>query len=119
MKFLLTNAKSNNFGKALSEIDALSSNSSLKLLSDKPLLDWKSKGYRFIAFGNVIGLRNSAGVVDNSTSSESLRSALEDPSEVSCVEGRFIIFKFSEDGRIDIWTDQFGRIDVYYQQVGN
>ncbi len=119
MKFLLTNAKSNNFGKALFNIDALSPNSSLKLSSDKPLLDWKSKGNRFIAFGNVIGLRNSAGVVDNSTSSESLRSALENPSKVSSIEGRFIIFKFSGDGIIDIWTDQFGRIDVYYQQVGN
>ncbi len=119
MKFLLTNAKSNNFGIELSERDIGSTHSSLKLLSDKPLLDWKSKGNRFIAFGNVIGVRNSAGAIDSSTSSESLRSALENPSKVSGVEGRFIILQFSVDGRIDIWTDQFGRVDVYYQQVGD
>ena len=119
MKFLLTNAKSNNFGIELSETDIGSTHSSLKLLSDKPLLDWKSQGNRFIAFGNVIGVRNSAGAVDSSTSSESLRSALENPSKVSGVEGRFVILQFSVDGRIDIWTDQFGRVDVYYQQVGD
>jgi hypothetical protein len=119
MKFLLTNAKSNNFGIELSETDIGSTHSSLKLLSDKPLLDWKSQGNRFIAFGNVIGVRNSAGAVDSSTSSESLRSALENPSKLRDVEGRFIILQFSVDGRIDIWTDQFGRVDVYYQQVDN
>jgi len=119
MKFLLTNAKSNNCGIELSETDIGSTNSSLKLLSDKPLLDWKSKGKRFIAFGNVIGVRNPVGAVDSSTSSESLRSALENPSKVSGVEGRFVILQFSVDGRIDIWTDQFGRVDVYYQQVGD
>lgn len=83
MKFLLTNAKSNNLGLELFETDIGSTHSALKLLSDKPLLDWKSKGNRFIAFGNVIGVRNSVGAVDSSTSSESLRSALENPSKVS------------------------------------
>ena len=119
MKFLLTNAKSNNLGLELFETDIGSTHSALKLLSDKPLLDWKSKGNRFIAFGNVIGVRNSVGAVDSSTSSESLRSALENPSKVSGVEGRFVILQFSVDGRIDIWADQFGRVDVYYQQVGD
>ena len=51
MKFLLTNAKSNNLGLELFETDIGSTHSALKLLSDKPLLDWKSKGNRFIAFG--------------------------------------------------------------------
>ena len=64
-------------------------------------------------------MRNSVGAVDSSTSSESLRSALENPSKVSGVEGRFVILQFSVDGRIDIWADQFGRVDVYYQQVGD
>jgi hypothetical protein len=119
MKFLLTNNKSNNLGTELSEVDIISTHSSFKLLSDKLLLDWKSKDDRFIVLGNIIGLRNSSGAVDSSISSESLRPALEDPSEVNGVEGRFIILKFSADGSIDIWTDQFGRVDVYYQQVGN
>ena len=119
MKFLLTNNKSNNLGTELSEVDIISTHSSFKLLSDKPLLDWKSKDDRFIVLGNIIGLRNSSGAVDSSISSESLRPALEDPSEVNGVEGRFIILKFSADGSIDIWTDQFGRVDVYYQQVDN
>ena len=119
MKFLLTNAKSNNYGIELSDTDIGSTHSSLKLLSDKPLLDWKSKGNRFIAFGNVIGVRNSVGAVDSSISSENLRSALENPAKVNDIEGRFVILQFSVDGRIDIWTDQFGRVDVYYQQVGD
>ena len=119
MRFLLTNTVSNDYKLELSSIDMGSTHSSLKLLSDKPLLDWKSKGNRFIAFGNVIGVRNSVGAVDSSISSETLRSALENPAKVNDIEGRFVILQFSVDGRIDIWTDQFGRVDVYYQQVGD
>ena len=119
MKFLLTNTKSNNLGAELSKIEIISTHSSLKLLSDKPLLDWKSNDDRFIVLGNVIGLRNSIGTIDNSISIESMKLSLENPSKVNAVEGRFIILKFSIDGRIDIWTDQFGRVDVYYQQVGD
>lgn len=119
MKFLLTNSKSSDFASELSAVDIAPINSSFKLFSNKPLLKWESNGDKFIAFGNIIGVRNSDGFINTSTSAESLSSALEEPSKVGGVEGRFVIFQFSSNGTVNIWSDQFGRVDVYYQQVGD
>jgi len=118
VRFLLTNTRSNDLALELTAIDMRSTHSSFKLYSDNPLLSWESKENKFIAFGNIIGVRTSAGAINNENSAETLRSKLEDRSSVCDVEGRFVVFQFSLDGNVSVWTDQFGRVDVYYQQVG-
>ena len=34
------------------------------------------------------------------------------------VEGRFIVFRLSKDGSGQVWSDQFGRADIYFQKQG-
>ena len=118
MKFLLSNTKSGSFAEGLLPTALISNFHSFTLRGDQPLLNWEASGNRFVVFGNVIGLRGFDGAVDTSPSLVNLKSTLEDPSKLGSIEGRFVVFKFERDGQVNVWTDQFGRIDVYYQTVG-
>lgn len=81
-------------------------------------LSWsKDNGDRFFLLGNVVGIRG----VDGALSSPSLLSLqteyLENPSRIPEVEGRFVVCKVAANGACEVWTDQFGRVDVYWQSV--
>lgn len=119
MKFLLTNTSSNEFGSDLIKTNLTGNHNSIRLLSTKPLFDWESDDSRFIFIGNFVGVRNSDGSIDKSAPFEAIKSILEDPSMTNEIEGRFIIIRLLRDGSLKIWSDQFGRADIYYQKVDN
>jgi asparagine synthetase B (glutamine-hydrolysing) len=82
----------------------------------KPLHQWKNiSGDSFIVIGTLVGIRQADGSL-SSASLISLNSDLfEQPGKLEQLEGRFVVIKLSADGACEVWTDQFGKIDVYYQ----
>jgi hypothetical protein len=119
MKFLLTNAKLDNLHLELPAISVGPAHSQISLFGTKALIDWESGDDRFIAFGAIIGLRSSDGNIDTKASARDLMATLQDPLKLNLVEGRFVVIRFSVDGLVEVWSDQLGRVDVYFQQVGS
>ena len=117
MRFLLTNSQLETPNAGLNEIALGLRGNVLKLFGTRPSMDWESGGNRYIVFGSVIGKRSVDGVINTEASLEDLRVVLEDPSNRNIAEGRFLVLRFSVDGSLQVWTDQFGRVDVYFQQV--
>ena len=73
---------------------------------------WKNeKNENFILFGNIFGQRNNLKTqnVDN-------YKIFEDHDNIKLIEGRFILIKIRSNDSIDIWTDFFGRKDIYWKK---
>lgn len=116
MKFLFTNTKSEPYRSGLSEIKLGSLLGSWKLFAVQPLMDWESSNSRFIVLGSIVGLRDTNGTIEGRPRLEDLKAALENPSKVKMVEGSFVVFCLSGDGSGQVWSDQFGRVDIYFQK---
>jgi len=72
---------------------------------------WKNKtGDQFFVLGDIVGQRKT----NNSLSKIKNILILEEHENVNQFEGRFIIVKIEKKGELNIWTDFFGRIDVYW-----
>lgn len=86
--------------------------------ADKVLHHWISddKDHYYI-IGDVDGSRQSGGKLMSSSSVKIETDRLSDPMRVSDFEGRFVVLKISPNGVCQLWTDQFGRIDLYWQQL--
>ncbi len=74
-------------------------------------------GDHFFIIGKVIGVRRNDGVLLDPALLKVETELLENPDRVSEIEGRFVVVKINSLGQCDIWTDQFGRIDIYWQQL--
>lgn len=119
MKFLLTNTKLDNLYLELPAIIVSSAHSHISLFGTKALIDWEYGDDRFIVFGAIVGLRSSDGNINTQASAKDLMATLQDPFKLNLVEGRFVVIRFSVDGLVEVWSDQFGRVDIYFQQVGS
>jgi len=85
---------------------------------DKVFHYWVSEeGDRFNVVGAVDGLRTSDGKLRLSSNIKKEAERLCDPLRISDFEGRFVVIKISSSGACEMWTDQFGRIDLYWQQL--
>jgi asparagine synthetase B (glutamine-hydrolysing) len=81
---------------------------------------WKNNaGDNFFLFGKVVGERQVGGMILPQSLNKLSTDRLETPSNISEIEGRFIIVKFSSNSNCEVWTDQFGRIDIYWQSTDN
>jgi hypothetical protein len=79
---------------------------------------WKnSKGDTLFLLGTVIGVRQADGTLAPPFLIKSEPERLEDPKRIPEVEGRFVLVKISPDSACEVWTDQFGRMDIYWQSV--
>jgi len=79
---------------------------------------WKgSNGANYYCFGELIGIRDQDSHELSQQTFSAAQEFLKDPQKVSQVEGRFVIVKITADSDCHIWTDQFGRIDVYWQTI--
>ncbi len=84
-----------------------------------PIYTWKNKNKdQFVVLGNIIGQRKGNKIINKDLSNSEFE-ILEDFHRVSEFEGRFVIVKFSLNGVFEIWTDNFGRVDVYRQDFSN
>jgi hypothetical protein len=72
-------------------------------------------GSFYFLLGRVIGIRQSDGTLSSPAQIKIDTSCLEDPQRIAEVEGRFVVVRVGENGTCVVWTDQFGRVDVYWQ----
>jgi len=77
------------------------------------------KNEKYIIYGDIVGIRRADGTISSSSSYVNETEILEDFGRVSEIEGRFVIIKLSANGSCQVWTDQFGRIDIYIQVMKN
>jgi hypothetical protein len=81
---------------------------------------WHSQdGAHFMLFGDVIGIRRADGSLTDASMLKLEANCFESPDRICEVEGRFVIVKSSPDGSCEIWTDRFGRVDIYWQSAGS
>jgi hypothetical protein len=79
---------------------------------------WHNKdGDKFILLGEVIGLRRVDGSLSQPSMLRLETEQIESPQGLLDVEGRFLLVKILRDGNCEVWTDRFGRIDVYWQSI--
>lgn len=85
-----------------------------------PSYRWEgASGDSLLLFGDVIGLRQADGKLAPSSLIKVEPMRLEDVDRIPEVEGRFVLLRISRDGTCEIWTDQYGRVDIYWQLLGD
>lgn len=81
-----------------------------------PYYSWKNlKNEQFFILGNIIGIRKDHKI--KKISDKSNLRILEDFNLINEIEGRFVIIKITETGVSEIWSDNFGTIDIYKQTL--
>lgn len=97
-------------------LKSLIKESNLLVESGNTLHAWQGANQdRFFLLGDIIGFRQTDGSISNSSQLTLQLKCLEDPSRVSEVEGRFIVVQVATSGACKVWSDQFGRVDIYWQ----
>lgn len=77
---------------------------------------WKtSDGDSYFLLGKIIGIRKPDGILSSPNQIKLNTECLETPDRIPEVEGRYVVVRVSRDGICDVWTDQFGRVDIYWQ----
>ena len=79
---------------------------------------WENKDEKFFIIGNLYGFRKNNFLEKISKNSENLK-LLEDPQNVNLFEGRFILVKVCNKQKIHISTDNYGTVDIYFQNNPN
>lgn len=74
-----------------------------------------SEQVNLFLIGYVAGIRQADGKLTSPTMAPLERERFEDPLRIPDVEGRFVLVKISPSGVCEVWTDAFGRMDVYWQ----
>jgi hypothetical protein len=83
-----------------------------------PYHSWKNaENDQFYILGNIIGIREGNKIQNISQDKDKIR-ILENFKLIPQVEGRFVIVKISETGLTEIWSDNFGTLEVYQQIIG-
>jgi hypothetical protein len=79
---------------------------------------WKgAAGSSYFLLGKIVGLRRADGMLSPASQVKLETACLENPSRIPEVEGRFVLVAVNKLGECEVWTDQFGRVDVYWQSV--
>ncbi len=79
---------------------------------------WQSQdGCSYILLGEVVGLRRADGSLSDASLLKLETDKIETSQGLLNIEGRFLLVKLLRDGSCELWTDRFGRIDVYWQSV--
>lgn len=103
--------KSSNSFKYNKELPILEDQDNLLIQATELLHKWKNDdGDKFFVLGEIIGVRNS----DLKLSNEIDWSVVEKQENTKIIEGRYIVIKKSKKDKISIWTDFFGRVDIYW-----
>lgn len=73
----------------------------------------------YFLLGDIIGVRQADGTLASPSLLKLDTERLEHASRLPEVEGRFAVVKVSKSGACEVWTDQFGRVDIYWQALNN
>ncbi len=110
----------------LSCVEMKSSTSLSSLISREELIvegyglihNWQNGGGdKFFLLGTVVGLRQTDGTLSPPSLVKLETERLEDPKRIPEVEGRFVLVKIDSKGACEVWTDRFGRVDIYWQSI--
>jgi hypothetical protein len=92
----------------------------LEISGSKLFHSWNGfNGDRYFLFGDIFGIRQADGSLLPSSQLKLETERLENPNRIPEVEGRFVLVSASDNGICEIWADQFGRVDVYWQSLGD
>ena len=93
------------------EIPTIYEHEDLCIQATETLNKWKNdQGDKFFVFGEIIGVRYT----DFKINSNFNWSIVEKQENTKNIEGRYIVIKISKEDEISIWTDFFGRVDIYW-----
>ncbi|MBA3656922.1 MAG: hypothetical protein H0W69_06180 [Gemmatimonadaceae bacterium] len=94
----------------------LSENGKLRVEGSSPLFQWKgTDGAEYFLIGQLVGIRNTDGSISKASRSPEHLRLFERTGDLPQIEGRFVVIRMGADKSVAAWTDQFGKIDVYYQ----
>jgi hypothetical protein len=77
---------------------------------------WSSGTDQYVVLGHIAGIRESSGFLKSVTYVKQTAELLENSDTIPSLEGRFIVLKMSESGTVELWTDQFSRVDIYWEE---
>jgi hypothetical protein len=101
-----------------SDLITLAHQYGLHVEGDGLLHHWQNGvGDEYFLLGEVVGVRRDDGMLYPPSLLKLETERLEDPNRIPSVEGRFVLVKVSPIGVCEVWTDQYGRIDVYWQTI--
>ncbi len=99
-------------------LKVLYTQSNLLIEASDCLYKWENGlGEHFFILGHVIGIRNADASLSPGSMIVAEKKVLENPEKVGNIEGRFVIVKVLSNGECEVWTDQFGRVDIYWQKT--
>ena len=105
---IIKSSKSFKYNK---ELSILEDQNNLLIQATELLHNWKNDdGDKFFVLGEIIGIRKS----DFKLSNDIDWSLVEKQENTKIIEGRYIVIKKSKKDKISIWTDFFGRVDIYW-----
>ena len=108
-KFRISTSKEN-LGTSV-EVAVLFQQENITVEGSENNVQWKNKqGDQFVLIGEVIGQRKGKKI-DKENIDYSL---LEEPDQNDQFEGRYLIVKIEKNNKLTLWTDYFGRVDVYW-----
>lgn len=96
------------------ELKIIEKKKNLTIQANKILHNWENEtGDKFYVLGEIIGIRDSSFKINNIFDWE----FLEKHENSKKIEGRYIVIKQSIKDEISIWTDFFGRVDIYWAKT--
>ena len=96
------------------ELKIIEKKKNLIIQANKILHNWENEvGDKFYVLGEIIGIRGSSFKINNFFDWE----FLEKHENSKKIEGRYIVIKQSIKDDISIWTDFFGRVDIYWTKT--
>jgi hypothetical protein len=98
-----------------SELTSIVARDSLLIEGSDILHKWNSGTNQYIVIGHIAGVREPSGFLNAVTYSKQTAELLENIDKIPSFEGRFIVLKISENHRVELWTDQFNRVDIYWE----
>lgn len=106
------------------ELETLHSGSDCLVQGDADVVAVRKDGqFRALFAGRLIGKRSGKEVLEQrDISHNDIRGLIDSQSIESCMkdlEGRFILVRLDHAGALEITSDRFTQIDVYYQETGD
>jgi hypothetical protein len=92
----------------------------LKVEGSDCLYKWENIfGEHFFILGHVVGIRDADASLSTGSMIVAEKKLFENPEKAGSIEGRFVIVKVLPSGECEVWTDQYGRVDIYWQKIQN
>ena len=85
-----------------------------------PFHEWtNSNNEKCIVLGHIVGIVNKIGCTNPLSNDKSKIEFMDDFDRIDEIEGRFVFIKISKDAKATIFSDNFGKVDVYKLKTPN